>query len=312
MRGTVHAVFYRSKSDESHPCRVICVVFDAYLSVSHKFHTKRQKYSISKPSDHQISNQPSTTMLQHYRAAISLNNIGVALIERHQYQQAMEVLKSAITALKIGALLSNQKHMTRGISIQVELKKALGYLAKAKPSTRTRSDGSMHVNVVSNDAIDAASFKVLRKGPTMSQAYAIRIDELDFDALKARSPDVEVAVSLYNLAVAHLCRSQELKKPELCLKLVTNANKLLHASHAVLQERQIGCKDTEHCSYMLHLEALVLNNLVHLAIKHEHGNEITHEGVRLYSKFVRLRSEAIENSGFGIQSDSMNQGAAAA
>jgi hypothetical protein len=247
---------------------------------------------------------------KNYRSAVALNNIGVSLLEKRCYQQAMATLKDAVTVLKIGfksrSDTTELSEEDTSFDVKGMLSRATKRLARPKPSVAV-GKAPIRLSVQSNSDMHAAANLAIEQGPTLTVVYAVRIDEIEFDTVLDRNPDTESSITLLNFAISYLFMSRVTGCAGMSRSLRCGALKIFVASHSILEACQTTCEDELHANYMVHVEALVMSSLVQLSREVQGGGDAS---IKLYSKFVRLRSLIFELSELSIPSLQVAAGAA--
>jgi hypothetical protein len=225
--------------------------------------------------------------LQNYnRAAMALNNIGVSLMERGKYREAVSTLKDAVKILKVS--IESVKQVTQratetAINVEDMLEKATSMLDVS--SRLGTKDAPIQLVVCSlADAPNCASVAI-QEGPTLSIAFVILIEDMDLESMSIQS-DVKSAIILHNFGVSCICMSKTVAKKSSEDKLLGNATKILAAGHVILVTRQRLCRDEDSCNMTMLLDAIVLSNLVQL---YNGSNDRTNAVVH-FDEFAELRS----------------------
>lgn len=156
---------------------------------------------------------------RQYRSALALNNMGVRLLERHCYTQAVETLRESTLLIK--AVL---KRATLDSELSDTVQMATKRYAHAKPSARRRivlqaltlSNGLLFEN--SKEGFGSQCTSVLNDAPSSSVAFPILIEDdclLEKDAWGEIISDelivalyTQAAIMFHNAAVASRCCNQ--------------------------------------------------------------------------------------------------------
>jgi hypothetical protein len=239
----------------------------------------------------------SSVLSSTYRAAVSLNNLAVTLLERQCYHQAMETFKDAVSALKASTMPSTTSASA--------VTKGFRRIYSPKPQRLI----SMHLEVLSSENMSSAAALSLNEGPSSSRAYLVRLDQVDIDDMMERGPDIESACILHNFAVAYLCMSQVTANDCRGLKFRNAALKLFSASQSLLESRCHSSIDDEDLfDLVICLQAIVLGNLVQILCE-IHGVAAAKQ---MYNKMVNLRTHVHEISATIELCELQHQNAAAA
>jgi hypothetical protein len=239
------------------------------------------------------------------RAAMALNNIGVSLLERGMFRDAMATFKDAVKIHTEAMMAASSKTLcTTEHCLKMASKRML------KVSTKgTKQQRSFPIRLVACSMSDLPNIAriALEEGPTASQAFAVRVEDFDLENGPSLESDLKSAILLLNLAASLLCWGQAAKCPVKQYKLIKSAMKIFAASHAVLIARQTHCMDTDSSNTLLFIEALVLCNLVQLSSTLSDRTTST----ALYDKFVQLRDIMYEELDDYCQPVQMHTAAAA-
>jgi hypothetical protein len=237
----------------------------------------------------------NSSLLRDYRGAIALNNIGVSLLERRAYRQAVETLKDAITFMK--HVFRPQVVVTPGatfksssLNVDARVAAAMERLEcpQSSPTLRDPED------LVVQDSLQPSSIRAAAlEGISSSFTMPIRIEAADSDSPENRDPDLESAIMLYNFGIAHLCLSK-LSRAGLT-KFRDGALKLFNMSYSIISNKNaLAGMNTEEIRKLSETRVLlaivVLNNLVRVQTemgKHAEANES-------YQRLVRLGSAVRE------------------
>jgi hypothetical protein len=230
------------------------------------------------------------TILRNYRSAIALNNMGVALVEQRAYRQGLDTLKDAISVMKKSVLYPLSR-LPSSVSIttlhaDAKVERAIKRMSKPQPVP-----SSLGVAVISYDGPSSyqSSTDIVRSGETASPfTFPIRIEATDFESLKDPECDMQSAIMVFNLGVAHLCMSKLAKSPvvgqEAALRIFNVTFSILSNSNKNVND--VAELNDEQVLRFLLMEAVVLNNVVQVLTDLGKDSE-AHES---YSKLVRLGS----------------------
>ena len=151
-----------------------------------------------------------------WRAAVALNNAGVAMMERSCSRQAFEMFKSAAYATKVSYYRNSDigSGDMQGYDNEVRCK----MLSKLQRADRLASRPKpaplpFPINVYSHDVIHystCVNINDKRTAKTGSLDYPltlIRIETADVEVWDEREPDFLTAIVIYNFGVACCCQS---------------------------------------------------------------------------------------------------------
>lgn len=138
----------------------------------------------------------------HYRQAVVLNNLGVSLLEKRQFSLAMGIIRSALSEMKMLVSPSDGPDQNDANTTAEKIKRANQVLIGLdqtsqidQPSSMALDVGGFHLPAVLNLVMDAGCFS--------STLSPIRIELNDFETLHDRDTDLDSAIMLYNLGLAH-------------------------------------------------------------------------------------------------------------
>ena len=189
---------------------------------------------------------------QSYQSAITINNVGVHLLERQCYGQAVESFKDAAALMKtilFDAIETNSGEPTSQSDNGADLlQRSMLSLAHLKPSKKR----AMHMeqliamedgNVVSCKVSETNTFfaeSILEASPSSTVAFPIRIRnnlllEMKGGMKYCPALSVQAAMIWHNLGIAYLCRSKTCSISTRRQKLRQSALGYLGSAHAVLE-----------------------------------------------------------------------------
>ena len=207
------------------------------------------------------SMETSCSLVMHQtRSAIAMNNIGVSLLERSCYTQALETLRDALFTLKYGLNATDDIDCAEPChEVAEKLQRATHRLMNPEPQ-----QGSIQIDFISSECLAAKALNALKRGPSSHEACAIRIDTCNHETL-ASYPTVETAILLHNFAISYLCLASapHFTRPG----HLKGAMTLLAASYNVLQTYRHECACDSIPAYnLLSLESIVLGSLIAVLI----------------------------------------------
>jgi hypothetical protein len=237
-------------------------------------------------------------LIRDHRAAIALNNMGVALLERRAYRQGMETLKDAIFVMK--RVLQPPSISSQGVGktphptsyAEAKIYRASKRMANPRP---VPSDVSIDVaSQCSTFSHRSYSGSVLHGGSSSPLSAPLRIEATDLVALDNRDSDLESSIMLYNFGLAHRCMAKFAKTP---IKLQEGALKLFNMAYfvfATLSEHEGHIIKED----MVLLAAATLNNIIALLTqmgKHSEANESDQELARLGRAIQEFQGRDLED-----------------
>jgi hypothetical protein len=211
----------------------------------------------------------------HLKAVAHLNNIGVSLLQRHCYYQAMRTFSDAVSITKLMCstecrITSEQEH---AIGVQDKVREASQRFSNPKPLTVAKK---IFLEVLS-DSESPAVFYLGNSHSLANIAYPVRMELGDFETPSKNDLAVASSVILYNQGLAYRCIAS-LHRPDQCAetldKAALRAFKIAHSallSHdAFLVENDT---QTQFHRFLL-LSLLMLHHLTELT--HRQGSECEH------------------------------------
>jgi hypothetical protein len=269
---------------------------------------------------------PSTTMkmIPEHRAAISLNNTGVALLERRCYRQGLRTLSNAVAVMNAAFRRIEEQKGGDEVSpadephygINTMLHQATQRLAYPEILVENRTLSHYDLKVLS----DYQNPSVLQEqpnhytpsispSPTSSThctiSYLLRIEALDCEAPTKHIYDLQSSIILYNFAIAYRCMADVTDDLHSKHELLVAAMQLFHLSYSILttaSESHLEGKLGDLPLRRLILTAtLVLQNLVQLSAL---------LGLDQYGEEYNRRLENMRNSA-GFMQDLSHEGFAA-
>jgi len=252
------------------------------------------------------------TLVKDYRAAVALNNLGIAMLQRRAYRESLSTFKDAMKAmhsifqseaLDFLASPSSKDGKTTDNSVDVDrkLQRAMRRLRQIEATDYESSVlcPNLRVDVVTYEEVLERSLfgSILKQGPssTGSRAAALsfRIEATSCCSLLDKGEtDVQAAMMLYNYAVVHLILSRTAKKDREYAKA-----KMWRQGSVKLLSRNIALskyalRDSEHLAMMqdsqesaVILSLLIIATLI-LALN-ESGQST--EAETLFLRLVHLR-----------------------
>ena len=208
----------------------------------------------------QICLQHKTNM-DHSRAAIALNNIGVSLLERSCYVQALEVLRDAVSTMQ-GSLNETESCAARWPDHQVyeKLRRGMHYLACPE-----QHQTCLYLEIVNSDALSTKACCTMSRDPSLQEAFAIRIEKCDHDS-NGQYPAMETAIMLHNLGLSYLCLASASRSAH--VGPLKGAMTLFAASYKILQNQKDQCAEENILtSPSLSLETIVLSKLIAVLVE---------------------------------------------
>jgi len=214
----------------------------------------------------------------YYKGAIALNNIGIVLLERSAYRQALDTLKDAVFVMKVIFRPDNNV----APNIQAKLQRASERVAS--PEVEECSSRTVTETLSNVGSFSSISTVMLKQGAPY--VFPIRIEENDDDY----DLDIDSANILHNFAIAHLCCSRIAKTLASAELLRQSASRLSGFAYNLLSnvlsnKRQADMDELVLRETRIFLSALVaLNTLVQALM--EMGNYV--EAEKTYKRLMEL------------------------
>lgn len=221
------------------------------------------------------------------RNILTLNNIGVSLLEQRSYKQAKDTFKESISLTNIASITDSSRDVLYN-NAEVTLKHACRRLANPRPVPILSCPDPVFLETVTYENNISALKDILNNGPSSSYAFAIRIeavDELLYTSKEcADGNNVALAVLFYNLGLAKLCMSSIAKTTARAVELRKGALKLFRRSYRIIITRAFMEQDESRLRCFLLLSAVVncLNR-----VSRELGEST--KGTNFYDQLVYLR-----------------------
>jgi hypothetical protein len=157
----------------------------------------------------------------NYRVAIHLNNVGVALLERRAYKQALDTLKDAVTVVRQAFVDEDDENQSSMLT------KAARRLATPK-SLVLASSGLV---TISEDAGFETIRPLTHAGGSDQALCAVKMEHF---GQEDRDIDIDSATVLHNFSVAHLLLACVAKTNSCAKQLRVGALKLASLSYRTL------------------------------------------------------------------------------
>jgi hypothetical protein len=213
-------------------------------------------------------------LLAEHRQAIALSNMGVSLLEKGLYREALETIKDSVVAIK--GLYGSQRCRSQNehdvpVPLADEVKRAYRRLAQGK-----REIVSISIEVIADDD-GFCSIKNLKKNLTHSSnfsiCYPIRIDSFNSDM---HCLDFHSGIVLHNFSTAHLCLSRlPALSPKRAQKLRDGAYKVGCLANKTLAKLILDDNEATFCGQVLQETSLFIATLATLktlvSVLHESG-----------------------------------------
>lgn len=203
-----------------------------------------------------------------FRNAVALNNIGVLLLNRRCYNQALATLNDAVTLLKHSSQHDDGTYDDLAVDYRRESveKHHLALQRLSQPEVCTSQDFvSIEILRTSEQLLEdiSSSASDMRNCPTL---FPIRIEEIDFNYRMEGDIDFESGIVLHNYAIAHFClwKSKTLSRLASRQSHYNCAIKLLQMSYNVCSKSIDETENDVLSSHpkLLQVKAVILGTLV--------------------------------------------------
>lgn len=167
-------------------------------------------------------------MKLHYRQIVALNNMGVTLLEREAFQDAMTCFKEAVTGMQT-LFAVREKTCTSHIDHSATIEEFHQLIS----STRKKPEASVNMQVLS----DEAAFSVLnRLNPSQGSTSIDVCHPILIDGFQAELHTVDTysAILLHNFSTAHLGLAFTIDadaEPQIYKKLLASAQSIAYLAY---------------------------------------------------------------------------------
>jgi hypothetical protein len=197
-----------------------------------------------------------------YRYAVALNNIGVSLMEKQCYQQAIYTLKDSITLFR--DVVPSPSYPTLDLS-QVKDMLATAWQRAAQPKqSKSLSDVQVACYEETNCHAKTIFEPILRHIAASGDDHVATLSAIyisssshseDSHYIDRDRTNYESALAMYNFGVAHVCLAKQAKQETTTQKLYAAALKLFSLTRSILQEQENKVRDFTMVQSELPLEA---------------------------------------------------------
>jgi hypothetical protein len=267
-----------------------------------------------------ICPQPNNLNLRRYRSAIALNNVGVLLLERQCYVQAVETLKHASAMLQSSASQSSaSSSSSRGDSSERHVNRSLQHLSHPRPaksavllmeSLLSTSDGSLIQG--DSELTDASVLdSILEGAPSSYMAFPIRLEDCvsltnlnsslnsnknSNSSLNSNSFCTQDALVSHNLSIALLCTAKSAFEKhnateELTRRLLGGAIRFAQRSLSFWMQ-QLTDNSSSSLSELYCFAIASLNSLIQ--VLQESSSYAVDQAIPCYDLLAQLRCSALE------------------
>jgi tetratricopeptide (TPR) repeat protein len=219
-----------------------------------------------------------------YRAAIALNNMAIALMERHAYRESLETLIDGCSLME--SALRHQHSSTSDPSsyllVEDKIQKSSMRLSMSLASSSTISsalssalDTADAVMVVIHDGLclDSRTSMDSTISALKQDSFRlspIRLEAVAFQDVEERNPELESGLMIFNLGVAYLCLSRSACSRSASFKLRVVSVRLFRMAYDIVAKletlQQLVDAQPEAQENQLQLATRLL--LAHMMLRH--------------------------------------------
>lgn len=163
-----------------------------------------------------------------YRCAVALSNIGVSLLEKRAYPQAVDTLKDAVAAMKCTIRTDKYKAMGKGEDL---LEQAYRRIATPSPVP-----GKSAIEVLTSSGLSSTVTSIMHRrhdGGHFPACFPIKIENFQSEDVNI---DLDSSIVLHNFATAYLCLSRVASTRRLAHHYRDAALKLAKLAHMTLSD----------------------------------------------------------------------------
>lgn len=138
-----------------------------------------------------------------YHQAIALNNMGVSLLKKRAFGQAMETFRGALNEMKMLVHASQGETSEEPMDLSSKVEKAYQALVCLGRATQDTQVVPMVFDSVGGFHLPSVLNLVMDEGCHSSMICPIKIELADFENMGERDADLDSAIMLYNMALVH-------------------------------------------------------------------------------------------------------------
>jgi hypothetical protein len=197
-----------------------------------------------------------------YRGAIALNNIGVDLLERRCYEQALVTLLDATAAMKTALkdMRNTSVIPTDNMYVTEMVERANKRRSRPLSMERQPPKGMLH-------HADNYKYRHLQDehDQLLKTVYPIRIDDVNSDfrcPSNLSDPNAQGAIVLYNCALANLCLARAAHHEDVRETKLNHASYLFRLSNSILEQRNENTEDEVTLRQLACMNVAILSGLL--------------------------------------------------
>jgi hypothetical protein len=198
-----------------------------------------------------------------YRGAIALNNIGVDLLERRCYEQALVTLLDATAAMKTAlkdmrntsVIPTDNMYVTEMVERANKRRSRPSYMERQPPYDMLDHADNYRHHLLQQDEHDQL----------LKTVYPIRIDDVNSDCRcpsNLSDPDAQGAIVLYNCALANLCLARAAYHEDVRETKLNHAAYLFEMSNSILEQRNENTEDEVTLRQLACMNVAILSGLL--------------------------------------------------
>lgn len=224
--------------------------------------------------------------MRSFKAAVALSNIGVTLLERHCYHDAVLTIREALRLIRAASPGDEDRRTTKESDIQCALRRACHRLSQSHAVWAQRAGQAVYLKVLcANQTVPSDILRAVQN----ADVFALRIDDCRGDD-GAHSMHSEASAILFNYGTACRCLQSSISAQP-CPKILYEASNFLHMAYGIL----VSLKQTDEIEVcrMLGIAMLVLHNLMQLCEElgmPEHYQNYGNKFARIHETLTRFQS----------------------
>lgn len=213
------------------------------------------------------TNQVDDIVLSTYKGIIALNNIGVTLLERACYRQAMTVFKSAIHLMKN---IFGDEHIQEHQSDLRDTERHLQLAHKVLASSLLHGSTSYPQKIAGfeicfGDMNFTAMKSLLQQNAKSSVGVPLRIGDMCVQEIYlGQDTDLETAILMYNMGLSYQFAADEATDPSSICDMLSGCRRLFQFAASILLARSEVCCGGIDLLCVLFASSLVLANLSYI------------------------------------------------
>jgi hypothetical protein len=176
---------------------------------------------------------------EKYYQSIVLNNLGVALLEKRAYSQAMETFRSALNGLKMVIRPTREVDEDADLAISSKIEKAYQTLARMGQDTESENEEGARMVFNSSGLHLPSVLNLIMDGYFSAATSPIWIEVRDLDKIFDRDTDLDSALILFNFGLVHRCLAAQERDWEKHIHIHKAALRLFCMSFTLISETEL-------------------------------------------------------------------------